>query len=141
MIQKLRKSIPVLLPVVAGILILGLILSRVISPGSSSPPEPEITISAFDAADNTGTTAKVCGTVASADYLPEIGGQPTFLNFEQPHPNQVFTAVIWGRHRQLWRTPPEQAYLNRDICVIGEIRMHEDTPQIEVEFREQISLR
>ena len=138
MIQKIRKSIPILLPVVAGILILGLILSRVINPDPSGPPEPEITITAYDAADHPGTVADVCGTIVSADYRPDVGGQPTFLNFEKPHPNQVFTAVIWGANRGKWRTPPEQAYLNRRICVTGRIQMHDGTPQVEIEFREQI---
>jgi len=139
MIQKIRRSLPYLLPVLAIILIFGLILSRVYSPGPG-PPSPEVTISADQAAEYTGTVAEVCGRVESANYLPHVGGQPTFLNLGEPHPNQLFTAVIWGNKRGLWRTPPEEAYLNRNICVSGRIQLHEGTPQIEVEFREQIRL-
>lgn len=139
MIQKIRKSLPYLLPVLVIILIFGLILSRVYSPGSG-PPNPEVTITADQAAEYTGTVAEVCGRVKSANFLHRVGGQPTFLNFGEPHPNQLFTAVIWGNKRELWRTPPEEAYLNQNICVSGRIQLHDGTPQIEVEFREQIRL-
>ncbi len=138
MIQKIRKSLSYLLPIMAIVLIIGLILSRIYSP-EPSPPTPEITISADEASEYAGTVAEVCGRVESANYLPQVGGQPTFLNFGQPHPNQLFTAVIWGDKRRLWRTPPEEAYLHQNICVSGRIQMHEGTPQIEVEYREQIS--
>lgn len=138
MIQKIRKSIPYLLPIVAAVLIIGLILSRVVDTDSGTPPEPEITISVDEAANHIGDVAEVCGEVASADFLPQIGGDPTFINFGRPHPNQVFTAVIWGEHRHLWQTPPDQLFEGQEICVSGEIRMHEGTPQIVVERRDQI---
>lgn len=140
MIQKIRKLIPWLLPTVALVLIAGLLLSRVIRP-DSSPPEPEIQIHAAEAELHIGTAAKVCGQVASAEYRSDIGGQPTFLNFEQPHPNQVFTAVIWGENRRQWRVPPEDAYMNRDICVTGWIEEHRGTPQIVIELTSQIRLQ
>jgi len=138
LIQKIRKSIPYLLPIVAAVLIIGLILSRVVDSDSSTPPEPEITITVDEAANHIGDVAEVCGEVSSADYLPQIGGEPTFINFGRPHPNQVFTAVIWGEHRHLWQTPPDELFEGREICVSGEVRMHEGTPQIVVERRDQI---
>lgn len=139
MIQKIRKSIKYLLPIVAAILIIGLVLARVVSV-ESPPAEPEITITASEASDHIGKVAEVCGEVASADFIPQIGGDPTFINFGEPHPNQIFTVVIWGENRHLWQTPPEQAYQNREICVSGQIRLHEGTPQIVVERLGQIEL-
>lgn len=139
MIKKIRKSIPYFFPVIAAILILGLIFSRVIEL-SSPPMEPEISIFASEASDHIGAIAEVCGKVSSVDFIPQIGGVPTFINFEKSYPNQVFTAVIWGEYRHLWQTPPEQAYQNRDLCVIGQIRDHEGTPQIVVERFEQIKV-
>ena len=139
MIQKIRKSIPYLLPVVAAVLILGLILSRVIDT-DSSPPEPEITITAAEAGEYSGSVAEVCGQVASADYLPNVNGQPTFLNLDEAHPNQVFTAVIFGDNRPRFSAPPEQVYLNRNVCVSGTIRIHEGVPQIVVSNPGQIAL-
>lgn len=139
MIQKIRKSIPYLLPIVAAVLILGLILSRVIESGSPLP-EPEISISAAEAEDFAGSVAEVCGQVASANYLQNVNGKPTFLNLDEAYPNQLFTVVIFGDNRPRFRSPPEQMYLNRNICVSGTIRIHEGIPQIVVSNPEQIAL-
>jgi len=139
LIQKIRKSIKYLFPLVAVILIVGLVLSRVVSM-DSAPAEPEITISASEASDHIGTVAEVCGEVASADFISQVGGEPTFINFGEPHPNQIFTVVIWGENRHLWQTPPQEAYQNREICVHGQIRLHEGIPQIVAERPEQIKV-
>lgn len=139
MIQKIRKSIPYLLPVIAAILIVGLILSRVIEVETSSF-EPEITISASEASDHIGTVAEVCGSVVSVDYIPEIKGKPTFINFGEAYPNQEFTAVIWFENLHQWKTPPDQTYENREVCVTGQIQDHEGTPQIEVKRNNQLGL-
>ncbi len=135
----MRKSIKYLLPVVAIIIIIGLVLARVVTM-ESTPVEPEISITAAEASEHIGTVAEVCGEVVSADYLPLVGGNPTFLNFGEPHPNQHFTVVIWGENRHLWQTPPEEAYLNKEICASGEIQLHEGTPQIVVVRLDQIEL-
>jgi hypothetical protein len=45
------------------------------------------------AASHVGKTATVCGMVASAKYDAHLRSQPTFLDFEKPYPNEVFTAV------------------------------------------------
>ena len=139
MIEKIRKSIPYLLPIIAAILIIGLILSRVVDTDSPHG-QPEVTISAGEAKDHIGATAKVCGDVASADYLPNVSGQPTFLNLDEPYPNPVFTVVIFGENRQRFRIPPEQAYQNRSICVTGTIREHDGLPQVIVSNPGQISV-
>lgn len=139
MIQKIRKSIPYVLPIIAAVLIIGLILSRVVDTGSS-PPEPEVKITASEAVNHIGTPAEVCGRVASADYLPNVNGRPTFLNLEEAHPDPVFTAVIFGENRNLFRALPEEVYLDRTICISGTIRMHKGVPQIVVSEPEQISL-
>lgn len=139
--KKIRKSLKVVLPLMAVIMIAGLILSRVYSPsGSPATAEPEERISSSDAADYIGRTVEVCGDVASADHIPSIGGEPTFINFGRPHPDQEFTAVIWGRNRGNWSTPPEQLYQNRRVCVTGEVEMHEGTPQIEASHPDQFRI-
>lgn len=118
-------------------MVVGLILSRVYQPESSSP-EPEVRIDAEEAKDYIGTPAEVCGEVASAEYVAQLGGKPTFLNLGRAHPNQLFTIVIWENDRAKWTEPPEKQYENREICVRGRIEMHEGTPQIVVESPDQI---
>ena len=116
-------------------------LTRIVNTGSEPEiPEPEIFIIAEDADSHIGRAAEVCGSVASASYLPSENGRPTFLNFERAYPNQVFTAVIFGDHRSIFSTPPEEHYLNRKICVTGRIENHQGTPQIRVSSSGQIKM-
>lgn len=136
--KSLRKFAKKAIPVIAFILLMGLILSRVYRPDTELTPE--ITISAEQAHNHVGKTAKVCGTAASARFIENIGGKPTFINLGEPHPDQVFTIVIWENDRAAWSHPPEQLYRNRDICVTGRIQLHEGVPQIIAERPDQISV-
>jgi hypothetical protein len=127
-LHSFRKNILKLLPILAIVLLAGLVLSRVWSPETKQTPA--ITITVFEASDHIGNMAEVCGFVSSAVYLQQVRGRPTFLNFERPYPNQVFTAVIWGDNRSLWSTPPEFIYDQERVCVTGRITSHEGVPQI-----------
>lgn len=139
MIDKFRKYIVKSLSLVVLLFLVLMVLSRVYSPGSSA--EPRIQISAYEAADLAGSVADVCGYAVSAEYLEEVGGSPTFINFEQDHPEQVFTAVIWGDRRGAWRQPPERRYARRDVCVTGRIQIYEGKPQVIVHSPDQIKIR
>lgn len=139
MISSFRKNLKFLLPAAILIMLVGLVLSRVYQP-EPGIPEPKISISSQEAVHHIGKAAEVCGNVANARFIPQIGGKPTFINFGQPKPNQHFTAVIWGENRAKWDSPPEQIYQNKEVCVIGRIESHEGTPQIEVINPEQIRL-
>ncbi len=135
--KNIRKRLKYIFPAIILVMIAGLVLSRVYSPDPSTA-EPEVRIGPVEAADHVGTVAEVCGEVASADYLPQVGGQPTFLNLGRPYPNQPFTAVIWGNNLSKWAEAPEQLYAGRTVCVTGLIETHEGTPQIIVEGPGQI---
>ena len=82
------------------------------------------------AAGRIGERAVVCGRVAAATFAPSIGGEPTWLNFGAPHPNQDFDVVIWGRDRGAFPAPPEVTYRDQDVCAAGRITEHQDTPRI-----------
>lgn len=139
-VKNIRKRLKYIFPILIALMVVGLVLSRIYQPDSPSP-EPEVRINADEAREYIGTAAEVCGEVASAEYVTQIGGKPTFLNFGNAHPNQFFTAVIWGNDRDKWKEPPEQRYMNRGICVSGMIEIHEGTPQIVVENPRQIEFR
>jgi len=139
MIPSLRKKIKYLLPAVIVLMVLGLILSRIYQP-EPRIPEPEITIKAEETQHYIGRVAKVCGIVANARFIPQIGGQPTFINFGQPEPDQNFTIVIRGEDRMKWDQPPENIYPHKELCVTGVIESHEGTPQIVVAQPKQIQI-
>lgn len=135
--KKFRNSLKVMMPLIALIMVTGLILSRVYQPEPSAS-DPEVRTTAFEASEHAGTYAEVCGRVESADFITQIDGEPTFLNLGRPYPDQPFTVVIWGEDRNRWRTPPDEQFLTREICVTGEIRMHRGVPQIRASHPDQI---
>lgn len=138
--KNFREYLKYFFPVLIIIVIAGFLLSRVDQPDSGFPT-PEVRIKAEKANAYIGKVAEVCGKVESADYLPQINGEPTFLNLGRPYPNQHFTAVIWGSDRIRWNTSPDQQYENRNICVSGRIELYEGTPQIIVETPRQIEIQ
>jgi hypothetical protein len=86
-------------------------------------------LQAADAAKHIGETATVCGVMASGKYDADLKSQPTFLDFEKPYPDQVFTAVIFGSDREKFGTP-ESSLRGKRICVTGKIQDRSGLPQI-----------
>lgn len=105
---------------------------RYLPTGDGPAPGIEPILTPTEAASHVGETATVCGTVSGTRYLARLAGRPTFLNFDGRHPDQAFTAVIWGEHRGRFDAAPERAYRGSRICVAGEILRHEGTPRIEI---------
>lgn len=134
--NQLRKIIKKFIPVLVIILFTGLILSRVFSPDRQQ--KIEVTTTASKAVEHQGKYAEVCGEVVSVQTIKQIGGEPTFINFEESYPNQHFTGVIWGEDRPAWDSSPEDLYTNRQICVEGFIQIHEGTPQIRINSPVQV---
>ena len=87
------------------------------------------TISSESAYAHVGDYATVCGTVASAKYAVASRGQPTFLDFDRPYPNETFVAVIWGTARPAFGEP-EVTYLGRSVCISGTITKYRGKPEM-----------
>ena len=136
--KRFRKALKYLMPVIAVVMVAGLILSRVYQP-EPARTMPERSVNAREAAEYAGRYVEVCGRVESARHVTQIGGEPTFLNLGRPYPDPCFTAVIWGEDRHRWQMPPEERYLTHTICVTGEVQMHRGVPQIRVRHPDQIS--
>jgi hypothetical protein len=77
-------------------------------------------LAAKETKQHIGEHATVCGLVTSAKYAASTRGQPTFLNLDEPYPNQVFTILIWGSGRPKFGRP-EMAYAEKRICATGTI--------------------
>lgn len=127
--------------VVVGLLVAGLLMAREFVTSSPGPPYGDApTVPAEEAGAHVGETARVCGRVAGASYVPGVKGRPTFLNLGSSYPEPEFTAVIWGEFRERFEVPPEDLFDRRRICVTGRVDRHEETPQIEVRSPEQIEV-
>lgn len=82
----------------------------------------------------------VCGYVAGGYYAVRAQGQPTFLDFGQGFPGEVFRVVIWGAERSKFKEPPEQSYNRRQVCVTGKIQLDRGKPEIVVKDPAQLVL-
>lgn len=90
-----------------------------------------------EAAYHVGETATVCGLVASMKWATRSKGQPTFLNLDEPYPNQIFTILIWGSDRPAFGSP-ENMYANKRICVTGKIKEYRGKAEIIAKYPKQI---
>ncbi|HEV2172121.1 MAG TPA: hypothetical protein VGR71_01065, partial [Nitrospira sp.] len=89
----------------------------------------EKTLTATEAKNHIGEQATVCGKVVSTRYAESSRGSPTFLNLDEPYPNQVFTILIWGSDRSKFGDP-ETSYRGKRICVTGKISDYKGGPEI-----------
>ena len=97
-------------------------------------------ISPEEAINFVGTSQTVCGTVASVKYLSTDSKAPTFLNLNQPYPDQVFTALIWGENRGKFSYAPEVKLDGKKICVSGLIETYKGKAEIIVSEPKQIRM-
>lgn len=95
--------------------------------GLTSPAQNSI--SAVQARDHVAEKTTVCGEVVSTHYAASSRGSPTFLNLDEPYPNQIFTVVIWGSDRRKFGNP-ESTYKNTHMCASGVIDSYRGVPQI-----------
>jgi hypothetical protein len=94
---------------------------------------PSGAVDSEGAADHEGESGIVCGTVVAAQYLPQAPGRPTFLNIDEPYPNQRFNVVIWGEQRRGFPLAgkPEVVMIGRQICTKGLIEGYKGYTQIQ----------
>lgn len=102
--------------------------------------EEVLTVTAAEAKDYIGRVAMVCGLVVDTHYAQTSSGRPTYLNFEEPFPNAVFTAVIWEADRENFQFDPS-SLLGLDLCVYGKITRYRGKPQMKLVRPEQVGRR
>ena len=103
----------------------------------ASAPQAGDPLDPSDAVNHIGEEATVCGEVSGAKYSDHRKRKPTFIDFGPPHPNQLFTALIWGEYREKFDYVPE-SLLGKTICVSGTITEHKGRPEIKVTEPSQI---
>jgi len=98
-------------------------------------------VNPIDADKFIGMEKTVCGIVASATYAIRSRGKPTFLNLDQPYPDEIFTIVIWGSDRNKFKNPPEVFFKGKRVCVTGIIETYRGKPRIVVRGPDQITVK
>jgi hypothetical protein len=104
------------------------------------PALAQHTLTAAEASKHVGEQGTVCGKVVSTVYAESSRGKPTFLNFDQPYPNQIFTVLIWGSDRSKF-DEPETAYRGKHVCATGKISSFKGVPEIVASEPAQIKIR
>ena len=112
------------------LLVLGCLLAAATTYGAD-PLNPA------DAVNHIGEDATVCGEVTGAKFSSHRKRKPTFIDFGPPHPNHLFTALIWGENRDKFDYVPESLF-GKTICVSGTITEHKGKPEIKVSEPSQI---
>lgn len=105
-----------------------------------TPALAQKTLTASEAKDHIGELATVCGKVVSTRYAESSRGRPTFLNFDEPYPNQVFTVVIWGSDRSKFGDP-ETRYRGKRVCANGKIGEFKGVPEVVTNEPAQIKMQ
>jgi hypothetical protein len=103
----------------------------------TAPASATDSLGPADAIDHVGEEATVCGEVTGAKFSSHRKRMPTFIDFGPPHPNHLFTALIWGEYRDRFDYVPESLF-GKTICVSGTITEHKGKPEIKVNEPSQI---
>lgn len=104
------------------------------------PAQAQKKLTAAEAKDHVGEQTTVCGKVVSTRWAQSSRGSPTFLNFDQPYPDQVFTLVIWGNDRSKFDNP-ETTYRGKRVCVTGKIGAFKGVPEVVANDPAQIKVQ
>jgi len=96
-------------------------------------------VRAHEALAHAGEYAMVCGVIADARHVRNARGEPTYLNFDKPYPDQDFTAIVWGRDRKRFDPAPE-TLVGRKACVYGKVERYQGKAQMALARQEQLSV-
>lgn len=97
-------------------------------------------ITSDEAINYVGKKATVCGVVVEAVYLSHSQRKLTFLNFDQPHPDQAFDVVIEEADRAKFTGAPEEMYKGKKICVTGLVNEFKGKAQMNITDPAQITV-
>jgi hypothetical protein len=93
-----------------------------------------------EAKNHVGEKATVCGKVVGIHFVSSGKGQPTFVHFDEPYPDQIFTLVIWGSDRPKFGRP-EVIYRDKELCVTGKITSYLGIPEIVATAPNQVQVQ
>ena len=83
-------------------------------------------ITATEAASHIDQHATVCGRIAGEHTAYRSNGRPTFIDIDQPYPNQIFTVLIWSEDRANVGDLPRSGR----FCATGTIKEYRGRPEM-----------
>ena len=107
---------------------------------ATSAAAQAVRLTSKEAKNHVGEKATVCGKVAGIHFVSSGKGQPTFIHFDEPYPDQIFTLVIWGSDRPRFGRP-EEIYRDKELCVTGKITIYLGIPEIVATAPNQVQVQ
>ena len=101
----------------------------------------QTTIKIEDLSAHIGDSVKVCTTIFGGRFFDKPGNAPTLLNVGAAYPNSPLTLVIWSDLRSQYKTPPEELYKGKAVCITGKVILFKEKPEIVIYKEEQIVLQ
>lgn len=96
---------------------------------AQSPAVSQVALTTTEAAQHVGENRTVCGVIVNTHVAESSRGTPTFIDIDQPWPNQIFDLVIWGDHKADIGPFPKSGR----ICASGKISLYHGHPEIFLE--------
>lgn len=88
-----------------------------------------------------GQNLSFVGVVHEVSYMPELDGEPTFVNIGASFPDtERLTAVIWGRNGPYFYDFINSQPVGLTVCVSGKVESYRGTAQIELRSPAQLSV-
>ncbi len=110
--------------------------------GGAPAPTCEDPVAADASSLRAGQVTAVTGVVARVAFEPEVGGAPTFINLNEPHPDPGrFDVVVYEDVTERFDVRPDASWEGREMCVRGRLRVRDDVFQIVIAHPAEIELR
>lgn len=97
----------------------------------------DCTVTIFEAHNQVGEEATVCGTVSQVHYAEGTRGKPHYINMGDRFPNHAFTLVIWESDLKKFDYNPKTLE-GKQLAITGLIEEYRGKPQIKVKNPGQI---
>jgi hypothetical protein len=88
-----------------------------------------------------GDSVTVCTKIYGGVFLERSKGTPTLLNAGGSYPNAPLTLVIWADARGKFKTPPEEFYKDKNVCITGKVILYKEKPEIIIYDEKQLVVR
>lgn len=92
-----------------------------------------------DVKNHVGDSVKLIGKIYGGKYIKSIKGSPTFLDVGGKYPNAPLTLVIWENVRKQFASAPEELYKDKDVWIIGKVKLYKEKPEIVISKPSDIS--
>src|ERR1700748_511891 len=76
-------------------------------------------ITAKDAAKHLNEKVVVCDQIYGGKFLSS--SNLTLIDVGGSHPNELLTLIIKGDDRKKFKTPPEEAFKGKKVCITGQV--------------------